>query len=87
MIANNIFRWIGSLFTDLLFVPFNVLRKNIATADFGWWVSNVINWGFLFILLLLLNVSSEIVLVFLVNFNKKEQKTGLNFISWEVKTN
>ncbi|CAI8335013.1 MAG: Uncharacterised protein [Polaribacter sejongensis] len=53
MIANNIFRWIGSLFTDLLFVPFNMLRKNVATADFGWWVSNVINWGFLFILLLL----------------------------------
>lgn len=53
MIANNIFRWIGSLFTDLLFVPFNVLRNNVATADFGWWVSNVINWGFLFILLLL----------------------------------
>jgi hypothetical protein len=53
MIANNIFRWIGSLFTDLLFVPFNMLRKNVAPADFGWWVSNVINWGFLFILLLL----------------------------------
>ncbi|MEO9571802.1 MAG: hypothetical protein ABJH82_11310 [Polaribacter sp.] len=54
MIASNIFRWIGSLFTDLLFLPFNWLRTSVAHADLGWWVSNAVNWGFLVVLLLLL---------------------------------
>lgn len=54
MIASNIFRWIGSLFTDVLFAPFTWLRLQIATADMGWWISNGINWLFLFILLGLL---------------------------------
>jgi uncharacterized membrane protein len=49
MIASNIFRWIGSLFTDFLFIPFNELRK----GDFNWWSSNVINWLFLVVLLVL----------------------------------
>lgn len=49
MIASNIFRWIGSLFTDFLFIPFNMLRK----GDFNWWASNVINWIFLGVLLVL----------------------------------
>ncbi len=53
MIAGNIFKWIGSLFTDVLFLPFEFLRLSIATADFGWWTSNLINWGFLAILLVL----------------------------------
>jgi hypothetical protein len=53
MIASNIFRWIGSLFTDLLFTPFNWLRNTVAHADFGWWISNAVNWGFLVVLLVL----------------------------------
>lgn len=53
MIANNIFRQIGDLFTEFLFLPFHWLDKNVATADFGWWVSNAINWFFLVVLLLL----------------------------------
>jgi hypothetical protein len=53
MIASNIFRWIGSLFTDLLFLPFNWLRTSVAHADLGWWVSNAVNWGFLVVLLVL----------------------------------
>ncbi|MFY9241602.1 MAG: hypothetical protein WAO74_01090 [Polaribacter sp.] len=51
MIASNIFRFIGSLFTDFLFIPFNKLRLDVATADFGWWLSNGINWLFLAVLL------------------------------------
>ena len=53
MIASNIFRWIGSLFTDLLFLPFNWLRTSVAHADLGWWISNAVNWGFLVVLLVL----------------------------------
>ncbi|WP_299058809.1 hypothetical protein [uncultured Polaribacter sp.] len=53
MIASNIFRIIGSLFTDLLFLPFDMLRKSVAHADFGWWISNAVNWGFLVVLLVL----------------------------------
>lgn len=53
MIASNIFRWIGSLFTDILFLPFDWLRLTVANADLGWWVSNALNWGFLGILLVL----------------------------------
>ncbi|PWG06036.1 DUF6341 family protein [Polaribacter aquimarinus] len=49
MIANNIFRWIGSLFTDLLFIPFDWFRK----GDFNWWSSNTVNWIFLAVLLVL----------------------------------
>jgi len=54
MIASNIFRWIGSLFTDLLFTPLNWLRNTVAHADYGWWISNAVNWGFLVVLLVLL---------------------------------
>lgn len=53
MIASNIFRWIGSLFTDLLFLPFEWIRLQIATSSFGWWISNAVNWGFLVVLLIL----------------------------------
>ena len=53
MIASNIFRWIGRLFTDLLFIPFNKLRLDIATADLGWWISNAVNWIFMLVLLVL----------------------------------
>ncbi|WP_439129346.1 DUF6341 family protein [Polaribacter sp.] len=53
MIASNIFRWIGSLFTEVLFLPFEWLRTNIANADLGWWISNAVNWGFLLVLLVL----------------------------------
>ncbi|MFY0631939.1 MAG: hypothetical protein JXR05_16370 [Flavobacteriaceae bacterium] len=50
MIAFNIFKWIGELFTDILFIPLNYLRL----GGLGWWGSNAINWIFLFILLGLL---------------------------------
>lgn len=53
MILNNIFRWIGSLFTDLLFIPFKWLRLEVALGDYGWWISNAINWVFLLVLLVL----------------------------------
>lgn len=53
MTLNNIFSWIGSLFTDFLFLPFKWLRLEIASADSGWWISNAVNWGFLVVLLLL----------------------------------
>ena len=53
MIASNIFKWIGSLFTEYLFTPFNTLRLDVAKADLGWWTSNAINWVFLLVLLVL----------------------------------
>ena len=53
MTLNNIFSWIGSLFTDFLFLPFKWLRLEIASADAGWWISNAANWGFLLVLLVL----------------------------------
>jgi len=54
MIAFNIFTWIGDLFTNVLFIPFNGLRLGLATEKGGWWTSNVINWIFLFVLIALL---------------------------------
>jgi uncharacterized membrane protein len=53
MIASNIFRWIGSLFTDILFLPFKWLRLEVATADLGWWLANGVNWLFMLVLLVL----------------------------------
>ena len=53
MIAGNIFRWIGSLFTDFLFLPLEWIRNQVATQELGWWISNAVNWGFLVVLLLL----------------------------------
>ena len=50
MIASNIFRWIGSLFTDVLFQPFEALRL----GDLNWWLSNGVNWFFLLVLIGLL---------------------------------
>ncbi len=50
MIASNIFRWIGSFFTDFLFIPYDWLRK----GGFNWWFSNIINYIFLIILFALL---------------------------------
>ena len=49
MIASNIFRWIGSLFTDLLFIPFDWFRN----GDFNWWTANTVNWIFMGVLLVL----------------------------------
>ena len=54
MLAFNIFKWIGDLFTDVLFLPFNSLRLGISYQPGGWWTSNAINWIFLAILLGLL---------------------------------
>ena len=54
MLAFNIFKWIGDLFTDVLFLPFNSLRLGISYQPGGWWTSNAVNWGFLVILIVLL---------------------------------
>jgi len=51
MIALNIFKWIGDLFTEILFVPFNFLRKD---GGLDWWFSNGVNWLFLLVFLCLL---------------------------------
>ena len=53
MIAFNIFKWIGELFTDVLFLPFNSIRS-LAQENFGWWITNAVNWFFLGVLLVLL---------------------------------
>lgn len=53
MIAFNIFKWIGELFTKVLFLPFEKLRLGLATETAGWWTSNAVNWIFLVILLVL----------------------------------
>jgi len=50
MIAFNIFKWIGELFTDILFLPFNYFRL----GGLGWWGANAVNWIFLAILVGLL---------------------------------
>ena len=44
MIANNIFKFIGDLFTNGLFKPFDVLRN----TD-NWWVSNIVNIVFVLV--------------------------------------
>tara|TARA_B100000767_G_C19676907_1_gene497773 strand:+ start:97 stop:306 length:210 start_codon:yes stop_codon:yes gene_type:complete len=49
MIAYNIFRIIGDFFTDILFTPFKSLRF----LD-DWWVSNIPNFFFIGIFLVLL---------------------------------
>lgn len=49
MIAFNIFKWIGQLFTEVLFIPFDFLRK----SDLNWWWNNAVNWIFLAVLLAL----------------------------------
>lgn len=54
MLGLNIFRLIGDLFTNVLFVPFDWLRLTVAKLDAGWWISNAANWFFLLILLVLL---------------------------------
>jgi H+/Cl- antiporter ClcA len=49
MIANNIFRVIGDVFTNGLFAPFNALKD----AD-NWWISNIPNFVFIAIFFVLL---------------------------------
>ncbi len=49
MIANNIFKAIGDFFTDVLFPPLHGLK---GLGD--WWVSNIINFGFVIVFLVLL---------------------------------
>ena len=53
MIAFNIFKWIGELFTDVLFLPFNSIRS-LAQENLGLWIANAVNWFFLGVLLVLL---------------------------------
>jgi len=48
MIASNIFRLIGDFFI-WAFAPFDALRLN----DLSWWASNVVNWVFIIIGLVL----------------------------------
>ena len=58
MLGLNIFRLIGDLF-GMLFKPFEWIRLTLAKGDAGWWTSNAINWVFLLILILLLNIAEE----------------------------
>jgi hypothetical protein len=51
MTTLNIFKWIGEFFTEVLFIPFNFLRKD---GDLSWWISNSVNWLFLVVFLGLL---------------------------------
>jgi len=53
MLGLNIFRLIGDLF-ELLLTPFEWIRRTVATSDGGWWSSNLINWIFLLVLIVLL---------------------------------
>lgn len=53
MLGLNIFRLIGDLF-QLLLTPFQWLRTEVAKGDAGWWTSNLINWLFLVVLIVLL---------------------------------
>lgn len=46
MTALNIFKWIGELFTEILFAPFEFLRLG---GDLNWWLSNGINWLFVLV--------------------------------------
>ena len=54
MLAFNIFKALGDLFTNVLFTPFQSLRLDVAYHPGGWWTSNAINWLFLVVLLVLL---------------------------------
>ena len=52
MIASNIFRLIGEFFTWAL-GPFQWMRLSISKGDYGWWISNGVNWLFMIVLLFL----------------------------------
>lgn len=54
MLALNIFKLIGDLFTNVLFLPYNWLRLTVAKADAGWWTSNGVNFLFVLVLIVLL---------------------------------
>lgn len=53
MIASNIFRLIGDFFSWAL-SPFEWIRTSLAHGDFGWWISNGVNWVFCLVLIVLL---------------------------------
>ncbi len=53
MLGLNIFRLIGDLFVIIL-TPFRWLRLSVAKGTAGWWTSNMINWIFMVVLLVLL---------------------------------
>ncbi|WP_435261110.1 DUF6341 family protein [Tenacibaculum sp. nBUS_03] len=53
MLGLNIFRLIGDFF-EFILTPFKWLRLEVAKADAGWWTSNLINWVFLLVLIVLL---------------------------------
>ena len=49
----DIIRLIGKLF-EVILIPFKWLRLTVAKTDGGWWTSNLINWFFVGVLILLL---------------------------------
>ncbi|CAM1349668.1 MULTISPECIES: DUF6341 family protein [Tenacibaculum] len=53
MLGLNIFRLIGDFF-EFILTPFKWLRLEVAKSDAGWWTSNLINWVFLLVLIVLL---------------------------------
>ena len=62
MIASNIFKWIGTLFTEYLFTPFNEIRSDLALREFGWWISNGFNWLFLIVFFISFTLLDERIL-------------------------
>lgn len=49
MAALNIFKWIGDFFQWTFSISFQKLRL----GGLDWWSSNIVNWIFLFVLLVL----------------------------------
>ena len=66
----DFFNGIQELFETVLFVPFNILRK---TELENWWISNIVTWVFLLILI----VSFSYWMLELKKFsdNKEEDKS------------
>lgn len=40
MLANNIWKLLAGLFENVLFLPYDLLRKGTS----GWWSSNTVSW-------------------------------------------
>ncbi len=53
MVSFNIFRLIGDFF-ELLFTPLKWIRLVVAKGQDGWWTSNIVNFFFVLVLILLL---------------------------------
>jgi len=45
MLVNNIWGLLQKLFENILFAPYDYLRK----GDFSWWTSNTMSWILIFV--------------------------------------